>query len=428
MSEYAENGMQSVFPFIGLVPSRATQPGAARIQARIDSRRDSVWQPITMGLAATMPIVLVSTLAMTVLNPTSPKLAPKLTDTNATGLLTLNGVQVSPVSDEVPANDIHAAAADVPTTYVVKTGDTVTSIAEHFRISLGSVLALNGLSWSSVVFPNQVLRLTKSAIAASAVPAESTDVASLAVTPVATTTATPTAPATTPVAAAAPAAPAVTTQPKAAASVSFTYSIVSGDTISAIAGRFGVSVQAILAANGLTSASIIYAGRKLVIPGVTGRAATAPSSSGSASATTPTATTVVPLTASMAANARVIIAVGRSENVPSFGIVIALATAAQESRVENLSYGDADSVGLFQQRPSAGWGTVAQLENPTYASQLFYGGPSNPNKGRTRGLLDIPGWQSMSLTQAAQAVQDSAYPSAYAKWETSARAWFAQLG
>ena len=427
MSEYAENGMPSVFPFVGLAPSRATQPGAARIQSRIDSRREGVWQPITAGLAATMPIVLVSTLAMTVLNPTHPSPKPKFADTNATGLLTLNGVQVSPVADEVPASDIHAAAADVPTTYVVRAGDTVTSIAERFRISLGSVLALNGLSWSSIVFPNQVLRLTKSATVASAVPAQPTDVASLAVTPVASTTATTTAPATTPAPASAPAVPVAPTQPQAAASVSFSYQIVSGDTISAIAQRFGVTVQAILAANGLTSASIIYAGRKLVIPGVTGPAATSTAST-TGSPTAPSTSTVVPLTASMTVNARTIIAVGRSENVPSYGIIIALATAAQESKLENLTYGDSDSVGLFQQRPSAGWGSVAQLENPAYATELFYGGPSNPNKGRTRGLLDIPGWQSMTLTQAAQAVQDSAYPTAYAKWETSARAWFAQLG
>ncbi len=68
------------------------------------------------------------------------------------------------------------------------------------------------------------------------------------------------------------------------------------------------------------------------------------------------------------------------------------------------------------------------MTNPTYAAELFYGGPSNPNRGRTRGLLDIPGWQAMTVTQAAQAVQISAAPNAYAKWETFARSWLAQLG
>jgi hypothetical protein len=66
--------------------------------------------------------------------------------------------------------------------------------------------------------------------------------------------------------------------------------------------------------------------------------------------------------------------------------------------------------------------------DPAYAARAFYGGANNPNAGRTRGLLDIPGWQGMSVTQAAQAVQISAYPDAYAKWEVSARAWLPQLG
>ncbi|TPX00513.1 hypothetical protein FJ656_32410, partial [Schumannella luteola] len=105
-----------------------------------------------------------------------------------------------------------------------------------------------------------------------------------------------------------------------------------------------------------------------------------------------------------------------------------LAAAMQESSLRNIDYGDRDSLGLFQQRPSTGWGTPDQILNASHAARLFYGGPSNPNKGKTRGLLDIAGWQSMSLTQAAQAVQISAYPNAYAKWETSATSWLAQLG
>ncbi|MCW5944376.1 MAG: peptidoglycan-binding protein, partial [Cryobacterium sp.] len=134
------------------------------------------------------------------------------------------------------------------------------------------------------------------------------------------------------------------------------------------------------------------------------------------------------LTAEMEANARTIIQVGRSLGVSDYGLIIALAAAAQESTLRNLNYGDLDSVGLFQQRPSTGWGTPAQLTDPVYASRLFFGGPSNPNKGKTRGLLDISGWQNMTVTQAAQAVQISAFPNAYAKWEASARAWLSQLG
>jgi hypothetical protein len=82
---------------------------------------------------------------------------------------------------------------------------------------------------------------------------------------------------------------------------------------------------------------------------------------------------------------------------------------------------------LFQQRPSAGWGTPEQVLDPVRASQAFFGGEGNPNPGVTRGLLDIPGWESMTVTQAAQAVQISAYPDHYAKWEAPARTWLAQL-
>ena len=95
----------------------------------------------------------------------------------------------------------------------------------------------------------------------------------------------------------------------------------------------------------------------------------------------------------MAANAAIIIAVGRSLGVPDHGIVIALAAAMQESSLRNLDYGDRDSLGLFQQRPSAGWGTRRPDPDPLRAARLFFGGPNNPNKGNTRGLLDIAGWQ-----------------------------------
>ena len=129
----------------------------------------------------------------------------------------------------------------------------------------------------------------------------------------------------------------------------------------------------------------------------------------------------------MRSNAAVIVQVGHELGVSSQGIVIALATAMQESTLRNLTWGDRDSVGLFQQRPSAGWGTVTQLTTPSYAARLFYGGISNPNAGRTRGLLDIRGWESMSLTVAAQSVQISEFPDAYAQWEASARSWYAEL-
>ena len=76
--------------------------------------------------------------------------------------------------------------------------------------------------------------------------------------------------------------------------------------------------------------------------------------------------------------------------------------------------GDHDSVGLFQQRPAAGWGSVENLMDPVWSSRAFYGGPNGPNHGSPRGLLDIDGWQTMDPGAAAQAVQVSAYPDRYA--------------
>lgn len=112
-------------------------------------------------------------------------------------------------------------------------------------------------------------------------------------------------------------------------------------------------------------------------------------------------------------NAATIAGVGVQRSIPIRGVIIAVATAIQESILRNLGHlGDAndhDSLGLFQQRPSQGWGTPAQIMNPEYATNAFY------NK-----LLTVAGWQHMPLTQAAQSVQKSAYPNAYAKWEGDA--------
>ena len=134
------------------------------------------------------------------------------------------------------------------------------------------------------------------------------------------------------------------------------------------------------------------------------------------------------LDAAQKENARLIIQVGRELGVPDRGIAIALGTAMQESWIRNLDWGDRDSLGLFQQRPSTGWGTAAQIRDRVRSIKAFYGGPTDPNGSRTRGLLDIPGWQSMSFAQAAQAVQISAYPDRYARWEKPAYAWLAALG
>ncbi|AJE81686.1 lipoprotein [Streptomyces albus] len=110
-------------------------------------------------------------------------------------------------------------------------------------------------------------------------------------------------------------------------------------------------------------------------------------------------------------NAQTIVATGISLDVPKKGQVIAIATAMQESRLRNLNSGDRDSLGLFQQRPSQGWGTAQQIRDPVYASEQFY-----------KRLLKVDGWQQMKVTQAAQAVQKSGYPDAYAQWEDLATA------
>lgn len=300
-----------------------------------------------------------------------------------------------PTPVPTPSTPQQGAAA----TYTITKGDTISRIAARFGVSTQSVLTANSLGWSTIIYPGQKIVILGVATAAPPAPA-----------PPAPTPPAPTPPAPTP-------PPVVELEPVVSVTptpASTTYLIKSGDTITGIAARFGVSIQSILSANGLSYSSLIYAGRTLTIPGA-----------GSSTASVGSGTT--PLTAEMETNARTIISVGRSLGVSDYGLVIALAAAMQESSLRNLNYGDRDSLGLFQQRPSTGWGTPAQVTDPVYASRLFFGGPSNPNKGNTRGLLDIPGWQSMTVTQAAQAVQISAYPNAYAKWEASARAWLAQL-
>jgi hypothetical protein len=111
------------------------------------------------------------------------------------------------------------------------------------------------------------------------------------------------------------------------------------------------------------------------------------------------------------ANAATIVAVGKNMNVPERGWVVAVATAMQESGLRNLRHGDRDSLGLFQQRPSMGWGTPVQVRDPVYSATQFY-----------RRLLAVRGWQRMSVTDAAQAVQRSQFPNAYARHEKTARA------
>jgi LysM repeat protein len=449
MQHTQEVGDRARVVFAGLMPTQT-----ADAKAPHPTRETTTSSVLAKSMMATMPIVLAGTLTVT--GVVAPANAQSSTERKPAKPKTTLG---STVRAAVAAASATTAAAKTqaatPSTYTVKAGDTVSGIAGRYGLATASVLALNGLGWKSLIFPGQVLKLTSgtTAPAPSAAPPAATggrytivkgDTISgiaarfgvstqsvltanglswssiiypgqtiaipgtvLAAENVSSVTPAPAAPAP---AVPEPTTPVVSTPPPPATT---SYLIARGDTISSIAKKFGVSIQSILDANGLTWSSIIYTGRTLSIPGV----AVAQDGSG-----------VTPLTAEMAANAAIIIQVGRELGVPDRGIVIALAAAMQESSMRNIDYGDRDSLGLFQQRPSTGWGTPEQILNASHAARLFYGGPSNPNKGKTRGLLDIPGWQSMSLTQAAQAVQISAYPNAYAKWETSATSWLAQLG
>ncbi|WP_443742840.1 heavy metal transporter [Streptomyces smyrnaeus] len=115
------------------------------------------------------------------------------------------------------------------------------------------------------------------------------------------------------------------------------------------------------------------------------------------------------LTPVQAANAATIAAVASQRGLPERAVTIALATAMQESQLRNIGHGDRDSVGLFQQRPSQGWGTLEQIQDPVYSADRFYD-----------HLVKVPGYSRLPLTVAAQRVQRSGYPQAYAKHEMNA--------
>ncbi|WFE56808.1 hypothetical protein [Micromonospora sp. WMMD712] len=113
------------------------------------------------------------------------------------------------------------------------------------------------------------------------------------------------------------------------------------------------------------------------------------------------------------ANVNAIIAATKKAGLDERAAVISIGTALQESKLQNLGHlgdrNDHDSLGLFQQRPSSGWGTPEQITDPEYATTAFL-----------KGLRQVDGWQNMALTDAAQTVQVSAYPDAYAQWEQQA--------
>lgn len=382
-----------------------------------------------------IPLAIVSTIAVTLGITPPAEAAP-------------SSVKRQPKAKATTARPSFATVASTvaPAEYVVGEGDTVSGIAERFGLATAEVLALNGLSWSSLIFPGQRLALpgsgarqeqpatpvadiphhivvagdTMSGIAAAhgvdldqLISANGLGRQSLIFPGQAIVL--PPATGLVPVAAAPTTAPAPAPPPAAAPEAAAdTHLVGDGDTLWDIAAANDVSVQELIAANALDPSGVIIPGQTLRIPRPVAVAAVASVS--------------VALTGEMRQNAQIIVDVGRALGVPEQGIVIALAAAAQESGLRNARHGDRDSLGLFQQRPSQGWGTVEEVLDPVRAATAFYGGEANPNAGHTLGLLDITGWESMSVTQAAQAVQLSAFPDHYAKWEPSARAWLSELG
>lgn len=305
-----------------------------------------------------LPAALVGTLTVALTAPGAHAATPA----SATAVPASATATTAKLPQNQAATAMRTAAGD---TYVVRRGDTVSAIAARHGLRAADVLRWNDLGWSSLIFPGQTLRLSGS-----------------------DTTQT------------------VSTPSSGAATAGATHTVVAGDTISAIASRYGTTIPAVLAANGLNWSSVIYPGQTIAVPG----------------------SMSVSLNAPQTENARLIIAVGRDLGVPERGIAIALGTAMQESWLRNLDWGDRDSLGLFQQRPSTGWGTPAQIQDRSYAIRAFFGGPGDPSGTGTRGLLDIPGWQSMSFADAAQAVQISAFPDRYAQWEKPAYEWLSALG
>jgi len=417
-------------------------------------------------LASGLPLLMTGTLATGVIvSPGSINPAETPQDDQASGSERLDqrpsiAQRLQTALLPVVHSFLSVTRPDLPATYTVQPGDSASTIADRFGIPTPAILAMNGLSWNTVLHEGQVLKLT--------------------------------------------AEPTKKRASSPARVVRAGYIVQYGETVSRIADRLGTSTQALLTLNNLESNAVIFPGQFLQVPGTTQptverdapgvmptitngpaivlasisdeaetgldenetnsspevfdaadivladrpalitvrvapKAAPAPVQKApepaqpaavtppSSSVGQPTTGTVTPLNDERRASAQIIISVGRELGVPDYGIVIALATAMQESSLRNINWGDRDSLGLYQQRPSSGWGTPEQIMDQAYSTILFFGGPSNPNRGKTKGLLDISGWQSMSLTEAAQRVQISAYPKAYAKWEPSAWAWLYEL-
>ena len=279
-----------------------------------------------------------------------------------------------------------------PDKYQVLTGDTLDSVAQKFGMTLSALREYNNLAKASIIFVGQVLNL-KPAVGQARAPKPQKPANSASTLSDEISTVDP-------------------MRPTGACTIHGFHTVLAGETISRIAAVYGVSTQSVLSANSLSWSSTIFVGQRLTIPGVH-EIKNCPS--------------LTKMNQEMKKNAQMIYRVGKDLGVSDYGIVIALAAAMQESSLVNIDYGDRDSVGLFQQRTSQGWGTTSQIMDPEYSARAFFGGPTGPNAGKIRGLLDVKNWSTMSLAKAAQAVQISAFPDAYQKWELSAWSWFDQI-
>jgi hypothetical protein len=144
---------------------------------------------------------------------------------------------------------------------------------------------------------------------------------------------------------------------------------------------------------------------------------TSPSEPAAASQLTPVGTTgaqnTMQISGPQLANATTIVQQALDKGMGVRSAVIAVATAMQESQLQNINYGTSDSLGLFQQQPDDGWGTAQQILNPTYSADAFLG-------ALQQYQVANPGWAAQPLWANAQAVQKSGYPTAYAQWESQA--------
>jgi hypothetical protein len=160
--------------------------------------------------------------------------------------------------------------------------------------------------------------------------------------------------------------------------------------------------RAVLAAGAVLAALSLVG---VVIVALSGHGPLAP-----ASCSATVSGTTVQLTPEQMGNAATIAGIAGRRGLPARAATIGIATAMQESELVNVDYGDRDSLGLFQQRPSQGWGTAAQVQDPVYATNAFFD-----------VLVKVQGYRSLPITKAAQKVQRSAFPDAYAQHEPEAR-------